>query len=74
MNDVLFEQLDQAISEAEMAQREAFQESMKRRKAEKEALDAARKVKSLKKWSCLSLFFFCMENVFHMLVYLAKLT
>jgi len=49
MNDALYEQIDQAISEAEMAKREAFQESMKRRKAEKEAIDAARKVNSLKK-------------------------
>lgn len=46
MNDVLYEQLDQAISEAEMAKREAFQESMKRRRAEKEAIDATRKAKA----------------------------
>ncbi|KAJ8450229.1 hypothetical protein Cgig2_033423 [Carnegiea gigantea] len=46
MNDVLYEQLDQAISEAEMAKREAFQESMKRRNAEKEAIDATRKAKA----------------------------
>lgn len=47
MNDALCNQLDQAIIEAETAKREAFEESMRRRKTEKDAIEAIRKVKFL---------------------------
>ena len=44
MNDDIYDQLELAMSEAENARREAFEESMRRRKAEKEAMEAIRKV------------------------------
>ncbi|KAL9228917.1 hypothetical protein vseg_004446 [Gypsophila vaccaria] len=44
--DDLYDQLEHAMIEAENSRREAFKESMKRRKAEKEALDAIRKAKT----------------------------
>jgi len=44
MNDDIYDQLELAMSEAENARREAFKESMRRRKAEKEAMEAIRKV------------------------------
>lgn len=45
MNDDLYYQLEQAMSESENSRREAFEESMRRRKAEKEAVEAIRKAK-----------------------------
>ncbi|KNA15817.1 hypothetical protein SOVF_094750 isoform B [Spinacia oleracea] len=41
-DDRLYDQLDQAIAEAEAAKLEAFQESMRRRRAEKDAIEAIR--------------------------------
>ncbi|XP_077241908.1 U-box domain-containing protein 33-like [Tasmannia lanceolata] len=41
----VFDQLDQAMVEADNCKREAFEESNKRRRAEKDAVDAIRKVK-----------------------------
>uniref|UniRef100_A0A803KZA3 RING-type E3 ubiquitin transferase n=1 Tax=Chenopodium quinoa TaxID=63459 RepID=A0A803KZA3_CHEQI len=46
MNDDLYDQLVQAMEEADNSKREAFEESMRRRKAEKEAINAIRKAKS----------------------------
>ncbi|KAL2892228.1 U-box domain-containing protein 33 [Bienertia sinuspersici] len=46
MNDDLYDKLVLAMKEAENSRREAFDESMRRRKAEKEALEAIRKAKS----------------------------
>lgn len=43
-DDDPYEQLEQAMTEAENSKREAFEESMRRLKAEKKALVAARKV------------------------------
>ena len=54
LNDALCNQLDQAIIEAETAKREAFEESMRRRKAEKDAIEAIRKVKFLARHSFVS--------------------
>ncbi|KAI8545105.1 hypothetical protein RHMOL_Rhmol07G0016900 [Rhododendron molle] len=45
MNDELYYQLEQSI-EAETSRREAFDESMRRRKAEKDAIDAIRRAKA----------------------------
>ncbi|XP_074272999.1 U-box domain-containing protein 33-like [Silene latifolia] len=45
INDHLYDQLEHAMIEAENARREAFEESMRRRKAEKEALDTICKAK-----------------------------
>lgn len=44
MNDELYDQLEQAMTEAENAKRDAFEESIRRRKAEKDAIDAKRRV------------------------------
>lgn len=44
LNDELYDQLEQAIAEAENSKREAFEESIRRRKAEKEAIEAIRRV------------------------------
>ncbi|KNA19456.1 hypothetical protein SOVF_061300 isoform A [Spinacia oleracea] len=46
MNDDLYDQLVQAMEEADNSKREAFEESMRRRKAEKEAMEAIRKAKT----------------------------
>ena len=43
-NGDIYDQLELAMSEAENSRREAFEESMRRRKAEKEAMEAIRKV------------------------------
>lgn len=43
IND-LYDQLEQAITEAETSKQEAFVESIRRQKAEKEVLDISRKV------------------------------
>ena len=52
MNDELYDQLEQAMAEAENSRREAFEESMRRRKAEKDAIDAVRRVNFLLNCSC----------------------
>ncbi|XP_054784245.1 U-box domain-containing protein 33-like isoform X2 [Prosopis cineraria] len=46
MDDTLYYQLEQAMSEAESARRDAFRETLKRGKAEKEAVDAMRRAKA----------------------------
>ncbi|KAL6963423.1 hypothetical protein U1Q18_043739 [Sarracenia purpurea var. burkii] len=46
INDELYDQLDQAMAEAENSRRDAFEESMRRRKAEKDIIDAIRKAKT----------------------------
>ncbi|KAK4266842.1 hypothetical protein QN277_023710 [Acacia crassicarpa] len=46
MDDTLYYQLEVAMSEAENARREAFQETLKRGKAEKDALEAMRRAKA----------------------------
>ncbi|GKG63701.1 hypothetical protein Tco_0645094, partial [Tanacetum coccineum] len=43
MNDELYDQLEQAMAEADTYKRDAFEESIRRRKAEKDAMDARRK-------------------------------
>lgn len=45
MNDHLYEHLEQAMAEAETSKRQAFEESTRRRKAEKDTLDAMRKAR-----------------------------
>lgn len=44
MNDELYDQLEQAMAEAANSEREAFEESIRRRKAEKDAIEAKRRV------------------------------
>ena len=44
MKDELYDKLKQAMEEVENSRREAFEESVRRRKAEKEAIDAFRRV------------------------------
>lgn len=44
MNDELYDKFEQYVAEAETARREAFEESIKRRKAEKDAIEARRRV------------------------------
>lgn len=44
MNDHLYEHLEQAMEEAENSKRQAFEESTRRRKAEKDTVDALHKV------------------------------
>ncbi|XP_057463553.1 U-box domain-containing protein 33-like isoform X1 [Actinidia eriantha] len=46
MNDELYDQLEQAMAEAENSRREAFEESTRRRKAEKDAIDAVRRART----------------------------
>lgn len=46
MDDALYDLLEQAMVEAENARLDAYQEAVKRGKAEKEAIDAMRKVTS----------------------------
>nr|XP_043628466.1 U-box domain-containing protein 33-like isoform X2 [Erigeron canadensis] len=45
MNDELYDQLAQAMAEADNSKRDAFEESIRRRKAEKDAIEAKRRVK-----------------------------
>ncbi|KAL8138474.1 hypothetical protein V2J09_004475 [Rumex salicifolius] len=45
MNDHLYEHLEQAMAEAETSKRQAFEESTRRCKAEKDTVDAMRKVR-----------------------------
>lgn len=44
MNDELYDQLEQAMAEAENSKRDAFEESIRHRKAEKYAIEAKRRV------------------------------
>ncbi|KAI4355079.1 hypothetical protein L6164_003887 [Bauhinia variegata] len=44
--DSLYDQLDQAMAEADNARRDAYQESVRRGKAEKDAIEAIRRVKA----------------------------
>lgn len=44
MNDTLYDQLEQAMSEAENARCDVYQEALRRGKAEKFAIDAIRRV------------------------------
>lgn len=44
MDDDLYDQLVQAMTEAGNSKREAFEESIRRQKAEKAAMDAIRRV------------------------------
>lgn len=45
MHDELYDQLEQAMAEADNSRREAFEESIRRRHAEKDAMEAKRRVK-----------------------------
>ncbi|WJX86961.1 hypothetical protein P8452_69201 [Trifolium repens] len=47
-DDSLYDQLEQAMAEAEKARRDAYQETVRRRKAEKDVIDALRKTKDIK--------------------------
>lgn len=44
MDDTLYDQLEQAMVEAENARRDAYEETIRRGKAEKDAIDAIRRV------------------------------
>ncbi|CAM8894416.1 unnamed protein product [Rhodiola kirilowii] len=44
--DELYEQLEQAMTEVDNSKRETFEESLRRRKAEKDAIEAARRAKA----------------------------
>ncbi|KAK7295091.1 hypothetical protein RJT34_17994 [Clitoria ternatea] len=46
MNDTIYDQLEQAMAEAENATRNAYQETMRRGKAEKDAFEAIRRAKA----------------------------
>lgn len=46
MNDELYDQLVQAMAEADNSKRDAFEESIRRRRAEKDAIEAKRRVKA----------------------------
>lgn len=46
MNDELYVQLLEAMAEADNSKRDAFDESIRRRKAEKDAIEAKRRVNS----------------------------
>lgn len=50
IDDSLYDHLEQAMAEAENAKREAFQEGIRRGKAEKDAIDAIRRVKFVSSW------------------------
>lgn len=43
-DDEIYDRLHQYVEEAETARREAYEESIKRRKAEKDAIEARRRV------------------------------
>jgi hypothetical protein len=47
IDDILFDQLEKATAEASNARREAFQETINRGKAEKDAINAIRRVNLL---------------------------
>ncbi|GKA40904.1 U-box domain-containing protein kinase family protein [Tanacetum coccineum] len=55
MNDELYDQLEQAMAEADTYKRDAFEESIRRRKAEKDAMDARRKELEQKMLSAIEL-------------------
>lgn len=44
MNDTLYDQLEQSMAEAENATRHAYQETFRRGRAEKDAIEAIRRV------------------------------
>lgn len=44
VDEALYDHLEHAFTEAENAKREAFNEAVKRRRAEKDAIDAIRRV------------------------------
>lgn len=44
MDDELYTRLEQFVEEAQSSRKEAYEESVRRRKAEKEAIDAFRQV------------------------------
>ncbi|KAI3444534.1 hypothetical protein Pfo_001199 [Paulownia fortunei] len=46
MNDELYDRLDQFVAEAESSRKEAYEESIRRKKAEKDVIDALRRAKS----------------------------
>lgn len=50
MDDTLYDHLDHAMAEAENAKREAFEEALRRGKAEKDVIDAMRRVKLVFSW------------------------
>ncbi|XP_052193096.1 U-box domain-containing protein 33 isoform X2 [Diospyros lotus] len=49
MDDEIYGQLNQAMAEADNSRREAFEESQRRRKAEKDAIDTNRRAKAAEK-------------------------
>lgn len=51
----LLDQLEQALMEIEILKKEAFEESMRRLKAEKTAIEATRKVEYIRRFSFLIL-------------------
>lgn len=55
MDDALYYQLEQAMAEASNARRDAYQETVRRSKAEKDAIDAIHRVTIL----LLSSYYFC---------------
>ncbi|XP_047315765.1 U-box domain-containing protein 33-like [Impatiens glandulifera] len=46
LNDDIYDQLEQAMTEAENARREAFEESIRRRKAERDSIEANRRARA----------------------------
>ncbi|KAI3701216.1 hypothetical protein L2E82_45865 [Cichorium intybus] len=46
VNDELYDQLVQAMAEADNSKRDAFEESIRRRKAEQDAIEAKRRIKA----------------------------
>ena len=50
IDDTFYDQLEQAMVEARNAKQEAFQETVKRGKAEKDAIDSIRRVFILYPW------------------------
>lgn len=57
MNDELYDQLIQAMAEADNSKQDAFEESLRRRKAEKDAIEAKRRVNFVS-LSCINQNFF----------------
>ena len=55
MDDALYDQLEQAMAEAVNSKRDAYQETVRRGNAEKNAIDAIRRVPFL----LLSSYYFC---------------
>lgn len=44
MHDEIYDRIEQAMAEAEKSRRDAYEESIRRRKAEKDAIEAIRRV------------------------------